>query len=234
MSTLLHLETATSICSVALSKDGEIISFKSVSDGFKHAENLFKLIDQVLSESKLSYSELDAVSISAGPGSYTGLRIGVSAAKGLCYGLGVPLIAVPTLKILTYRFIAEHPQFNGLVVPMIDARRMEVYTSVFNSDGEQLVNDVPLILDESSFQEELKTSQVAFIGDGSNKFKSLVEGNSNAFFFEIELNANGMIDFAHQAFRAEKFADLAYFEPEYLKAYQGTPPPKGIHAGKQV
>lgn len=234
MSLILHLETATGICSVAISNNNELLRFKSVSDGYKHAENLFKLIDEVLIESHCAYHNLDAVAISAGPGSYTGLRIGVSAAKGICYGLGIPLIAVPTLKILAQRFVSKHPEFKGIIIPMIDARRMEVYTATFDAEGNQVVDDKPLILNENSFQEELQNSEVAFLGDGSEKLRPLIENSKNASFFEIELNAKGMISYAHEAYNAKEFADLAYFEPRYLKAYQGTPPPKGIHAGKQV
>ncbi|MEX1189423.1 MAG: tRNA (adenosine(37)-N6)-threonylcarbamoyltransferase complex dimerization subunit type 1 TsaB [Bacteroidia bacterium] len=232
---ILHLETATALCSVALASEGKLISKFSISQGFKHAENLMPLCDQLIKESGISYNDLKAVAVSAGPGSYTGLRIGVSTAKGICYGLSTPLITVPTLGILARVFKDANPDFKGLIAPMIDARRMEVYTSVFDSELNQIMAETPLVIDKLLYSDYLIEHKIAFIGDGAEKCKEILSENENAIFaYQADLDAAGMIDYAFKAFNKKNFADLAYFEPEYLKPYQGTPPPAGINAGKKV
>lgn len=235
MNYILHLESATSVCSAAVAVDGKLLASVSISEGYKHAENLLPLCEKVLVEAKITFDDLAAVAVSAGPGSYTGLRIGVSTAKGICYGLDIPLITVPTLEILARVFKAKHPAFEGYIAPMIDARRMEVYTNVFDSNLKALMNDSPLVIDETAYQEYLSENKLAFIGDGASKCAEILGLHSNAdFSFEVQLDAKGMVDYAFEAFSKQDFADLAYFEPEYLKPYQGTPPPAGINAGKQV
>ena len=235
MNYILHLETATSVCSAAVAADGKLLSSVSISEEYKHAENLLPLCEKALAEAQVTFDDLVAVAVSAGPGSYTGLRIGVSTAKGICYGLDIPLITVPTLEILARIFKAEHPAFEGYIAPMIDARRMEVYTNVFDSNLKALMKDSPLVIDETAYQEFLLENKIAFIGDGAGKCKEIIGTHSNAdFSFEVHLEAKGMTDYAYEAFSKRDFADLAYFEPEYLKPYQGTPPPAGINAGKQV
>jgi tRNA threonylcarbamoyladenosine biosynthesis protein TsaB len=149
---ILLLDTATTVCSAALAEDGRILTHVSVNEGYRHAENVISLCRKVLSDAQKTTGQLDALAVSAGPGSYTGLRIGVSAAKGLCYGLDIPLIAVSTLQMMAANFYDHNPDFKGLAVPMIDARRMEVYTGIYNHQGECLLRDHALVMNESSLR----------------------------------------------------------------------------------
>jgi len=225
MTRIIHLETATAVCSVATAEQGKPLVIQTLTEGFRHAENLMLLVEQVMHYSGWDFSSLDAIAVSAGPGSYTGLRIGVSAAKGLCYALEKPLIALSTLQTLATGFMRTHTHFNGLLCPMIDARRMEVYTALFAHDLERLTDDQPLIVDEKSLQSTLENQQVALFGDGALKCKELLGTSENAVFnLETELSAEDMTVAAFKKFRNGQFADLAYFEPEYLKPYQGTIP----------
>jgi tRNA threonylcarbamoyladenosine biosynthesis protein TsaB len=225
MSRLIHLETATSVCSVATADNGVLVAVETIDDGFKHAENLMVLIEKVLETSGWTYSMLDGIAVSAGPGSYTGLRIGVSTAKGICYALDKPLIAVSTLKTLASGFLRTHTNFEGKLCPMIDARRMEVYTALFDSSLKLLMSDQPMIIEESSFTNWLDAYPVAFFGDGAEKCSPVIGIHPNAVFdLPAKLNAEDMIPEALEAFQKNNFADLAYFEPVYLKPYQGTVP----------
>lgn len=225
MACLLLIETATSVCSAAISESSVILAESVNFDGFKHAENLMPMILQALEKSKRNLKQLDAIAVSAGPGSYTGLRIGVSTAKGLCYSLGIPLIGISTLEILSNGFRKENPDFKGLLCPMIDARRMEVYTALFENDGKRRINDEPMIVETGAFAELLENHQIAFFGDGAEKCKDLISNSSNAHFgFNTQLFAANMELPASVKFERKEFEDLAYFEPEYLKPYAGTPP----------
>lgn len=227
---ILHIETATTVCSVALAEDGELRVLKSVNDGFKHAENLMRLIREAMEEMNWQYSELAAIAVSAGPGSYTGLRIGVSAAKGLCYATSAPLIAVSTLYTLAAGFRRLFPEADTHICPMIDARRMEVYTAVFNRDLHTIRPDHPLVLESITSIPELVDHEITFLGDGAEKSKAVLAEHPNAYFADdIQLSAQDMIGAAFEAYQLGSFADLAYFEPEYLKPYQGTMPvPKAL------
>jgi len=227
---ILHLETATSCCSVALAKDGICVSHKLINDGFKHAENLLVLANQVLIDSNFSYSDLSAVAVSAGPGSYTGLRIGVSAAKGICYALDIPLLAINTLEILARTYQMQHPKNQHVLCPMIDARRMEVYTALYSPDFQLIENAHPLVIESDAYSLALKNQSILFFGDGAEKCIPTLSVSENAFFdTQINISAEGMIAPSFEAFCQGNFADLAYFEPEYLKPYQGTPPkPKAL------
>ena len=228
MSRLIHLETATSVCSVATAQNGVLVGIETIDDGFKHAENLMVLIEKVLKTSSWTYSMLDGIAVSSGPGSYTGLRIGVSTAKGICYALDKPLIAVSTLKSLAAGFLRMHPDFEGNLCPMIDARRMEVYTALFDSSLNLLMSDKPLVIDETSFVDRLETAPVAFFGDGAEKCRPVIGIRPNAVFgLTANLSAQDMISEALESFLRNDFADLAYFEPAYLKPYQGTAPGQG-------
>jgi tRNA threonylcarbamoyladenosine biosynthesis protein TsaB len=201
------------------------VALETIDDGFKHAENLMVLIEKVLESSGWTYSMLDGIAVSAGPGSYTGLRIGVSTAKGICYALDKPLIAVSTLKTLAAGFLRTHPDFEGKLCPMIDARRMEVYTALFDTSLKLLMPDHPLVIEETSFMNWLEGSPVAFFGDGAEKCRPVLGIHPNAVFdLPTKLNAEDMIPEALEAFQKNNFADLAYFEPAYLKPYQGTAP----------
>jgi tRNA threonylcarbamoyladenosine biosynthesis protein TsaB len=223
---ILAIETTTTICSVALSLNNELLAKKSIDNGYSHAENLTPFIETLLNEANISAGQLSAIAVSRGPGSYTGLRIGVSAAKGLCYALGIPLIAVDTLKAMTYGVIQQAYDF---FVPMIDARRMEVYAAVYDKNATVIQPVNPEILTEQSFQPLLSKGKTLFFGNGAEKSQQVIT-HSNAFF-DIH---NGLPDaqhIAHLAFEKyqnRQFEDVAYFEPFYLKAFQATTPKKLI------
>jgi len=223
MTNILHLETATTLCSVCIAKDGEVITSKSLNDGYTHAENLGRFIESSLEEAGIKAAELHAIAVGKGPGSYTGLRIGASTAKGLAYALGIPLIAIPTLETLV-----KQPRlagFDGILVPMLDARRMEVYCAAFNTTGKQLLPTQAKILDEVSFSDLLKEEKVAFVGDGAAKFEALIKEHPNASFFpDIYPEATGMVAIALEKFQRRATEDVAYFEPYYLKDFVATTP----------
>lgn len=214
---LLCLETSGVSCSVCLTADDRILEQRTLNTGsFTHAEKLHIFIEEILKQTKLKGSDIDAVAVSEGPGSYTGLRIGVSSAKGLCFAWNVPLIAVPTLQILAKNI--NIPQ--GYIIPMLDARRMEVYTAVFDENHTQVEATQPLILDENSFQNWLEKSKVSFLGDGSDKFAEICK-HPNAFFVKNQFpTAEKMASLAFERFTQKQFEDVAYFEPFYLKNFQ--------------
>ncbi|MEJ2881997.1 tRNA (adenosine(37)-N6)-threonylcarbamoyltransferase complex dimerization subunit type 1 TsaB [Pedobacter sp. GR22-6] len=226
MATILQIETATSVCSAALSRDGHTIALKELMASNIHAGSLTLFIADVMDEAKLSYADLDAIAVSIGPGSYTGLRIGVSTAKGLCYALEKPLIAVPTLQMMAAGFIAEQPGYNGIVCAMIDARRMEVFTALFDASGDAIGETTAKIIDGQSYDDELERGLVTFIGDGATKCSTTLE-HVNAVFSERNYNSAGnMSALAQQAYVNAQFEDLAYFEPFYLKDFVVTTPRK--------
>jgi len=217
--TLLHLETATEICSVALSKGSEIIASICLDKGNSHTEHLFPFIEQVLAESNCKISELDGVVLSIGPGSYTGLRIGASAAKGICYALNIPLIGISTLQSVIFSAIrTQKEEKNVLYCPMIDARRMEVFTALFNENGEAVTEVENKIIDEHSFASELKNHIIYFCGNGMPKCKSVLQ-HPNARFIDAPLEAANMLLPALVKYKNQQFEDVAYFEPFYLKEY---------------
>ncbi|MFC0603841.1 tRNA (adenosine(37)-N6)-threonylcarbamoyltransferase complex dimerization subunit type 1 TsaB [Winogradskyella pulchriflava] len=216
MALVLNIETATTNCSVSLSKDGETLVLKEDnSSGYSHAETLHVFIDEVFKLSKLKPSEIDAVAISKGPGSYTGLRIGVSSAKGLCFALNKSLIAVDTMKSLAHQVKTEE----GFIVSMLDARRMEVYSAIYDSKLELHREIKAEILSEDSFAELLNTSKVYFIGSGVDKTKKIIQ-HPNAVFIEGKLpSANEMGELAELKYEKSDTEDVAYFEPYYLKEF---------------
>ena len=222
MAYILNIETATTNCSVSLSKEGETLVLKEdYNDNYSHAERLHIYIDAVLKEAKVPLNKLDAISVSKGPGSYTGLRIGVSAAKGLCYALDKPLIAIATLEALAHQVSIEE---DGVIVSMLDARRMEVYSAVFNSDFQQIRDTQAQILDENSFAEYLEKGKVYFIGNGVEKTKGLI-AHHNAVFIEDKLpSANEMSRLAYNKHKKNDIEDVAYFEPYYLKDFIALKP----------
>lgn len=215
MPTLLCIETATTNCSVAIALNGKILAVKEdYNNNYSHAEKLHLFIQDILEENNLQLSNLDAVAISKGPGSYTGLRIGVSAAKGLCFSLDIPLISVPTLTALARQ--VEQP---GIVIPMLDARRMEVYVAAFNSKKEQILKTSAIILEPDSFQKYLKEDQVYFIGSGVEKFQKICS-HPNANFIENKLPSSmEMVEIATNKYKISDFENVAYFEPFYLKDF---------------
>lgn len=220
MALILQLETSTISCSVALSLDGKTIAVKELAERNVHASHLTLFIEGVLSETGYKMQDLGAVAVSMGPGSYTGLRIGVSTAKGLCYALDVPLIAINTLQAMAYGFISSHDDESVLYCPMIDARRMEVYAAVYNYQIEEMLPVEARIIDENSFSDLLKNQKIIFFGDGAMKCQEVLASNPNALFVPEFLNSAKDLSFlAALKFDKKQFEDVAYFEPFYLKDF---------------
>jgi tRNA threonylcarbamoyladenosine biosynthesis protein TsaB len=217
MALILNIETATTVCSVSISKDGQLIAFKEQNGDYSHAENLTLFIEEVIKQSGITLKQLDAVAVSKGPGSYTGLRIGVSTAKGLCYALEKPLIAINTLEHLSLSLSLKEGE---LACAMIDARRMEVYCAIYDQQGKELMPTSAEIIDEHSFAGFLKEHKIIFVGDGAAKCKDVLSKNKNAVFVEnIFPSAKNMIPLSEKAFQKKQFENLAYFEPFYLKDF---------------
>jgi tRNA threonylcarbamoyladenosine biosynthesis protein TsaB len=218
---ILNIETATTNCSVSLSKEGKTIVLKEDYDkNYSHAERLHVYIDEVLKEAGISANDLSAIAVSKGPGSYTGLRIGVSAAKGLCFALDKPLISISTLEALAHQVTCQE----GVIVAMLDARRMEVYSAVFDSNHNKIRETEAQILNEQSFNSYLEKGKVYFIGNGVEKTKALLN-HPNAVFIEGKLpSANEMSLLANKKFKISAFEDVAYFEPYYLKDFVALKP----------
>ncbi len=233
MALILNIETATQVCSVALSEHGSLLALREQNDKNSHALVLTDFIEQVMAETGFALSQLDAIAVSMGPGSYTGLRIGVSTAKGLCYSLDKPLLAVGTIESLalyTRQILGETFKGNTLICPMIDARLMEVYSAFFNHKMDQLSAVKPLILQDDSFAKELENHQIILSGDGSLKCTELFANNKNVEIHpEILCSALGMISKSDELFSQNRFEDIAYFEPFYLKEFiAGMPNVKGL------
>eukprot|EP01133_Synstelium_polycarpum_P010013 gene10013-11687_t len=208
MAIILQIETATQTCSVALSRNGETLLVKEETAQNIHAGSLTLFIDELMKTAGFTYPQLDAIAISKGPGSYTGLRIGVSTAKGLCFALEKPLFAIDTLKMMAAGFVANNKGYNGLICPMIDARRMEVYTRVFNARLEPLSDTEAKIIDGQSFAAELQNQQVTFMGDGALKCAEVLN-NENAFFSEANFNSAAYLStLAMEAYVQQKFEDI--------------------------
>jgi tRNA threonylcarbamoyladenosine biosynthesis protein TsaB len=215
MGYILNIETATKNCSVALAKNGETILCKEMAEqGFSHAEKLHLFIEEIIQEAGITFSDLSAVAVSQGPGSYTGLRIGVSAAKGLCYALEIPLISVDTLTVLANQLQIE----NGIIIPMIDARRMEVYSAIFNAKKELIREVQAEILTDSSFSDI--EDAVYFVGDSNEKAKTILSKSNFNFVDTIYYpSAKEMSAISYKKFLNNSFEDVAYFEPYYLKDF---------------
>ncbi len=215
MSFILSIETATKNCSIALSKEGKTIALKEIANqNFSHAEKLHVFIEEILTENQITFKDLIALAVSKGPGSYTGLRIGVSSAKGLCYALNIPLISIDTLTLLARQITVKE----GVIVPMIDARRMEVYTAVFNPEFKMIKEVEALIVDENSFSEI--ESKVHLVGDGALKFKETLTNEKFKFYDDIIYpSANEMSELAFEKYKISDFENVAYFEPYYLKDF---------------
>jgi len=217
---LLLIETATTMCSVALSENGKILAIKEINNGYTHAENVTVFINEVSEKANKKLTEIDAVAISKGPGSYTGLRIGVATAKGLCYALNKPLIAINTLEAMAFGQLQKEE--NALYCPMIDARRMEVYCALFDTKNNFITDTSAEIISENSFAEFLERHKIYFFGDGAAKCKATLSQHKNAIFIDdIFPIAQNMICLAQDAFEKKQFENLAYFEPYYLKEFVG-------------
>lgn len=218
MGVILCIETATTNCSVALGKEGKLIALKEdYSKNYSHAERLHLFIEEILKENGLRASDLSAIAVSKGPGSYTGLRIGVSAAKGLCFSLDIPLISVPTLTSLAWQVPQEESDF---IIPLLDARRMEVYTAGFTGAKNDIFDTRAEILDENSFSEYLEKGTVTFIGNGVEKFSKLCSHEHARFKIENLPSAKEMVALSEEKFQKGFFENVAYFEPYYLKDFQ--------------
>lgn len=230
MAYLIHLETCTRSLSVAVSQDDRLISEKITHSGNTHSENITIFIEQAVNEAGISLSNLDAVSVSKGPGSYMGLRIGTSAAKGLCFALDIPLIAVDTLQAMALKMSHETQALKALYCPMLDARRMEVYCALYNEQNKCIQPTAARIIDNKSFENELMNNTIFFFGDGAPKCKSVLHESPLALFEDnYVMSAQALIPLAWQRYTENKFENLAYFEPFYLKNFiPGEPKVKGL------
>lgn len=224
MALILNIETATKVCSVSLAKDGQLMAFKEHNGDYSHAENLTLFIEDVLLQAGVKLQIVDAIAVSMGPGSYTGLRIGVSAAKGLCYALDKPLIAISTLKHLAFsisnNLITTIDNDKLQFCPMLDARRMEVYCAIFDFLNNEIKPTAAEIMDENSFSGFLNEKISYFFGDGAAKCKELLSVHENIIFIDnVFPSAINMIALSEQAYINKQFEDIAYFEPFYLKDF---------------
>lgn len=225
MAVILNIETSTEVCSAALTAEGMVLCHNEDFQGRNHAALLSGFVKRCLDHAREHEMKLDAVAVSLGPGSYTGLRIGLSEAKGLAYALDIPLIGVSTLQLL-----AVHAMFNAdldpdvLLAPMIDARRMEVYTAVYDFALQEIMKPQPLILDESSYFDELARAKVAFFGNGSEKARKVITSPDAIFIPDVVPLASDMIALAERSYARREFIDLAYSTPEYLKDFQAIKP----------
>ena len=215
MPIILNIETATKNCSVAIAKEGKTIAFREIAEqNFSHAEKLHVFIAELLSENQLQFSDLNAVAVSQGPGSYTGLRIGVSSAKGFCYALNIPMIAIDTLQLLAKQIQIE----DGIIIPMIDARRMEVFSAFYDKNQQQIRTTQAEIIDETSYQEISDT--IHLVGDGIEKFKNTLTDSKFIFHSAIVFpSAKEMSRLSFEKYQENNFVDVAYFEPFYLKDF---------------
>lgn len=219
MNYILNIESSTTNCSISLALDGNLVALKeSNDDKYSHSTKLHSFINEVLKKSNISVKELVAIAVSKGPGSYTGLRIGVAAAKGLCYSLDIPLISISTLHILSKQIQVRE---QGLILPVMDARRDEVYCAVYDSSYNLIKKAVPKIINQESFSELSYKSKLYFIGNGQEKCKRLIENNTNLIFSNNNTfpSAREMTQLSYEKFKDLNFKDIAYFEPDYLKDF---------------
>lgn len=225
--TILYIETATDVCSVALSKGTEIIGLKEEAGGNNHAKHLLPFVDEVLKQAEASMTDINGVAVSIGPGSYTGLRIGVSTAKGIAYTAGIPVMAISTLESIAQ---GAKTLWSGTstetvqIVPMIDARRMEVFTTRYDFDIRSLEEISSKIVDENTFAELLSKEKVLFCGNGMPKCKEILSAFPNAKFMDAPISAKNMLPTALRKWQKQEFEDVAYFEPFYLKEYVAAKP----------
>ena len=225
MAYILNIETSTKNCSVSISNNGELVAIKELNNGnYSHAEVLHPFINDIIKEANITFENLNAIAVSKGPGSYTGLRIGVSAAKGLCFALNIPLISINTLQSLALSISIK----SGVIIPMLDARRMEVYAAVFDSDYRQIREIKAEIIDETSFLSELENDTVYFLGDGAEKCKTSIV-HSNAIFIDAKFpSAKEMSMLSYDKYKKNDIEDVAYFEPFYLKDFMVVPQKKNV------
>ncbi len=215
MAVILNIESSSTNCSVSVANDGVLLAIKEEdTPNYSHSEHLHAFMKAVLTEANLDFPDLDAIAVSKGPGSYTGLRIGVSAAKGLCFSLNLPLIAIPTLESMAQQVIGE-----VFIIPLLDARRMEVYSAVFDRDKHRVRETRAEIVDEHSFKEFLQKGKVVLLGSGAEKCKGVLSGPNVVFNTKAVPSAREMASLSYQKFLNKEFEDVAYFEPFYLKDF---------------
>ena len=227
MANILNIETSTEVCSVALTSEGQVLDHNENYEGQTHATLLSEYVQNMLKYARSREIKLDAIAVSIGPGSYTGLRIGLSEAKGLAFGLDLPLIGVNTLQLLTVSTMFNHfiEEDDVLYVPMIDARRMEVYTAVYNSALEAVMEPQAMILDEHSFEDLLQQGHtLVLMGNGSDKARSVLTHERVRFIEGVKPAAVDMLALAERAWREHQFIDVAYSTPLYIKEFQATKP----------
>jgi tRNA threonylcarbamoyladenosine biosynthesis protein TsaB len=234
MATILNIETATPLCSVALAIDGQLIAQRETREEKSHAARLTVFIEDILKEKGLQVKDLHAIAIGKGPGSYTGLRIGVSTAKGLCYGAGIPLVAVGTLRIM-FNYAKEICRDKSILLdenilfcPMIDARRMEVFSCLYKVSGEEKESISAKIIDADTYTSYLQTSKICFFGSGMDKCREVLSHPNACFLDEIYPHAAALAALSEAKFLEKRFENLAYFEPFYLKEFVATVPKKGL------
>lgn len=223
MGLILNIETSTTVCAVTLAKDGVEILTKSLkSKKYSHSENLNLFIESIMNETDFSFKQLDAIAVSKGPGSYTGLRIGVSTAKGLCYAIDKPLIAVNSLKSLANTYNGNA----NFIIPLFDARRMEVYSAIYHKDL-NLIEDVrAVIVDYDSYSGVLSKGKTVFLGPGAEKCQTIINHENATFDLITDVSSTGMMSLAEEKFQNKQFEDVAYFEPFYLKEFIAGQPKK--------
>jgi len=219
---ILNIETATKNCSVSLAKNGRLMTFKELNDSsYSHGENLHVFIEDIIKDANIAFSDIEAIAVSKGPGSYTGLRIGVSSAKGLSFSLDKPLIAVDTLGSLARSVEIRE---NEIVIPLLDARRMEVYSAVFDANYTKIRETKAEVIDKNSFQEYLKKGKVYFLGDGAEKCKEILTHKNAIFLDGYFPSAKQMAEVSYEKYSQNDMEDVAYFEPFYLKDFLITTP----------
>lgn len=218
MGIILNLETSSTNCSVCLAKDGVILAMKELnSENYSHAEKLHVFIEEVIKEATLKMQDLEAIAVSKGPGSYTGLRIGVSAAKGLCYALSIPLVSISTLKSMASQLKGVND--DDTIISVLDARRMEVYSAIFDSQLNQVRETKAEIIDEQSFEAYIGSTSVHFLGSGAEKIKGIFNSKNLTFHLDVVPSAKEMALISFDKFKNKDFEDVAYFEPYYLKDF---------------
>ena len=222
MPCILHIDTSTDVCSAALTNNGVVVEEKVSYEGHSHASLLGLYVADCLKSAKENGLSLDAVAVSSGPGSYTGLRIGVSVAKGLCFGLGIPLISIHTLDLLTSTVIRKHPVKDSLYCAMLDARRMEVYAAIYDAELNPVRKAGADIVTEETYATWLNQGKVCFFGNGAAKCSQVITSPNALFIEDIDPLAINMVALSEKAFTEKKFEDVAYFEPFYLKEFQAT------------
>ncbi|WP_159521608.1 tRNA (adenosine(37)-N6)-threonylcarbamoyltransferase complex dimerization subunit type 1 TsaB [Sunxiuqinia indica] len=234
MTRILNLESSTEVCSVSIAENGKMIDYIESHEGQNHAQKLSVFTDELLRRNQLTYRQLHAVAVSKGPGSYTGLRIGVSLAKGLCYANQIPLIAVSPLQSMSHHVSSNLKKYklnkadNLLFCPMIDARRMEVYTALYNHEHQPIESVSATIIDRESFHNLLDKQPIAFFGNGSAKCQSAIDHPNAIFIDNIKTSAQFMCSLSQEAYENNDFVDVAYFEPFYLKDFIAGKPKKNI------